>query len=211
MASIRRHRGKWQVQVRRKGFPALSKAFLAKEDALRWAREQERAVDRGEILQPVSIARPQTFLSEILDRYEAEVSSHKRSLSDRYHLRPIRAAVSRKTPAELAPADLARFRDTRLKVVSASTVRKEMTLLISVLSVANKEWGETFHLEGFKAVRKPKAARGRERRIEELEWSPLLAAFKRCRSQLVQDVFQFAIADRPPSTGPLSNLVQGRP
>ncbi len=150
-------------------------------------------MDRGEILQPVSIARPQTFLSEILDRYEAEVSSRKRSISDRYHLRPIRAAVSHKTPAELAPADLARFRDNRLKVVSASTVRKEMTLLISVLSVANKEWGETFHLEGFKAVRKPKAARGRERRIEELEWSPLLAALKGCRSQLVQDVFQFAL------------------
>ncbi len=194
MASIRRRRGKWQVQVRRKGFPALSKAFVAKEDALRWAREQERAVDRGE--NPKSTISDTTlrFLSEILDKYEVEVSSRKRSQSDRFHLRPLRSAMADKAASELAPADLAAFREARLKSVSPSTVRKEMTLLISVLTVANREWGESFHLDGFKAVRKPIAARGRERRIEPSEWSPLVEAVDQCRNPLVGQVFRFAVA-----------------
>ena len=194
MASIRKHRGKWQVQVRRKGCPAFSKAFLAKDDALRWAREQERALDRGENPKPLISDSPKRFLSEILDRYEVEVSSCKRSTSDRFHLRPIRAAIGDKNATDLNPADLAAFREMRLKVVSPSTVRKEMTLLISVLTLANREWGEVFHLDGFKAVRKPKASKGRDRRIDTSEWLSLMEAVKGRRNPLIGQVIQFALA-----------------
>jgi integrase len=101
--------------------------------------------------------------------------------------------VGHKATSELTPADLAAFRDARLKAVSSSTVRKEVTLLISVLTVANREWGETFLLDDFKAVRKPLAARGRDRRIEPSEWSPLMEAVRGCRNPLVSQVFQFAL------------------
>ncbi len=194
MATVRRHRGKWQVQVRRKGCSALSKSFLAKDDALRWAREQERAVDRGENPKAATSISPQRFLSEILIRYEAEVSSRKRSPSDRCHLRPIKAAFGDKATTALAPTDLAAYREARLRTVSNSTVRKEMTLLLSVLSVANLEWGESFQLDGFKAVRKPQAPRGRERRIEAHEWSPLIEAIDGRKNPLIGQVFQFALA-----------------
>jgi integrase len=193
MATFRKRGNTWQVQVRRVAYPPIAKTFQDKRDAICWAREQERAVDRGESLPTAYIVRPQTFLSEIFDRYEAEVSSCKRSLSDRFHLRPIRAAVGHKATSELTPADLAAFRDARLKAVSSSTVRKEVTLLISVLTVANREWGETFLLDDFKAVRKPLAARGRDRRIEPSEWSPLMEAVRGCRNPLVSQVFQFAL------------------
>jgi integrase len=134
------------------------------------------------------------FLSEIFDRYEIEVSSRKRSPSDRFHLRPIRASIGHKAPSELAPTDLAAFREERLKAVSPSTVRKEMTLLVNILTVASREWGEPLQLDGFKAVRKPAAARGRERRIETTEWSSLLEAVGERRNPLFAQVFQFALS-----------------
>lgn len=74
MASIRKHRGKWQVQVRRKGLPLISKTFTAREDALRWSRETERRVDTVEISFTPVCDEPLRFLSEILDRYERQVS-----------------------------------------------------------------------------------------------------------------------------------------
>jgi hypothetical protein len=37
MASVRKHRGRWQVRVRRHGV-ALTKTFTLKQDAEQWAR-----------------------------------------------------------------------------------------------------------------------------------------------------------------------------
>ena len=45
MANIRKRGARWQVQIRRFGRPPLSKSFLAKDDAVRWSREQERLAD----------------------------------------------------------------------------------------------------------------------------------------------------------------------
>ena len=45
MATLRKRGAKWQVQVRRNGFTSLTKTFHLREDALRWAREQEQHLD----------------------------------------------------------------------------------------------------------------------------------------------------------------------
>lgn len=45
MASIRKRRGKWQVQIRRTGHGAISKTFTVRKDALEWARDAERQAD----------------------------------------------------------------------------------------------------------------------------------------------------------------------
>jgi hypothetical protein len=74
MASIRKRGSKWQVQIRRNGLPAINRTFIAKDDAIRWAREQDRAVDRGETFPSTIGDTRQTFLSEIMDRYVQEVS-----------------------------------------------------------------------------------------------------------------------------------------
>jgi hypothetical protein len=44
MAIFRKRGTKWQVQFRREGHSS-SKTFHLKEDALRWAREQELRID----------------------------------------------------------------------------------------------------------------------------------------------------------------------
>ena len=48
MANIRKRGDKWQVQVRRLGFPNRSRSFNRHEEAKAWARAQELAMDRLE-------------------------------------------------------------------------------------------------------------------------------------------------------------------
>ncbi len=135
MANIRRRGSKWQVQIRRQGFPAITKSFIAREDAVRWSREQERLMDTGDWRRDRSSG---CLLADLLSRYEKEVSPRKRSKSDTFHLRQIaRHPIARLTVRELSAESSARFRDDRLKSVSGSTVRKEMSLLGRVLNHAN--------------------------------------------------------------------------
>jgi hypothetical protein len=49
MATIRKKRSKWQVQVRRKGMRPVSRTFLLHKDAEAWARQMEVQIDRAEI------------------------------------------------------------------------------------------------------------------------------------------------------------------
>ena len=49
MATIRKHRDKWQVQIRRAGVQPMSKSFMLRKDALEWARHIERQADRQEL------------------------------------------------------------------------------------------------------------------------------------------------------------------
>ena len=67
MANIRKRGDKWQVQVRRLGFPNRSRSFKRHEEAKAWARAQELAMDRLEegVYQPVICK-----LSPILREYQ---------------------------------------------------------------------------------------------------------------------------------------------
>lgn len=192
MATIRKRDSKWQVQIRRKGYPAISKSFLAKEDATRWAREQERRLDRGERCEQPSAS---CLVAELLDRYEKEVSPRKRSSSDTFHLRQIgRHPVAKLSISELSTEAVARFREDRLKCVAPSTVRKEMALLGQVLKHAHAEWGVPIGVNPVSLVRKPPSSKGRERRISGDELQALDKAFAKCRNAIFRDVFRFALA-----------------
>ena len=192
MATIRKRGSKWQVQIRRNGHSAISKSFLAKEDAVRWGREQERRLDRGERCDQVSAS---CLLADLLDRYGKEVSPQKRSRSDIFHLRQIgRHAVATLSIRELSTEAVARFREDRLKHVAPPTVRKELALLGQVLKHAHAEWGVPFDVNPVSLVRKPPSSKGRERRISDDELQALERALDECRNGLVRQVFRFALA-----------------
>jgi hypothetical protein len=68
MASIRKHRGKWQVQIRRLGSPATSKSFINRKDAENWARQTEVQIDQKSLPQdPRQLAR--YTLGELVVRF----------------------------------------------------------------------------------------------------------------------------------------------
>ena len=47
MATFRRRIGKWEVRVRRYNNKTISKTFIQKEDANKWARETETQIEKG--------------------------------------------------------------------------------------------------------------------------------------------------------------------
>ena len=52
MASINLRGDRWQVRVRRKGHATETRSFATKQDAERWARLLEVAMDRGSHIRP---------------------------------------------------------------------------------------------------------------------------------------------------------------
>ena len=46
MATIRKLRDKWQVIIRRKNYPNISKVFIQKSLANKWAKETELAMEK---------------------------------------------------------------------------------------------------------------------------------------------------------------------
>lgn len=196
MASIRKRGTKWQVQIRRDGFPLVTRTFIAKDDAQRWGRDQERLMDRGEWSPADPVREAQQTLGEVIARYGKEVTPLKRaSESETHHLRQItRHPISKLQVTRLSSADVATFRDDRLKTVAGSTVRKELGLLANILKTARNEWGLTASPEIVGAVRKPPAARGRDRRLLPGELDALLKALSQCRNKTVRRVFLFALA-----------------
>jgi hypothetical protein len=66
MATIR-NRGEyqWEVQIRRKGYPAQRKTFETKADAQAWARMIESEMDRGVFVSRAEAER--TLFSDLID------------------------------------------------------------------------------------------------------------------------------------------------
>ena len=78
MATItQRSTGLYQVKIRKQGFPSLSKTFKIKKDAEAWARMTESGMERG--LWRDTTQAETTSLASALERYQKEVSVHKRS------------------------------------------------------------------------------------------------------------------------------------
>ena len=75
MATIRKHRGKWQTIVRRKGQGSASKTLYFRRDAKRWARDQEQKLDNGTF---GKLAPQEVTLAELLTRYRDTITVTKK-------------------------------------------------------------------------------------------------------------------------------------
>ena len=78
MASIRNRNGVWQARITRKGQTSISKSFLSKQDAERWARQIESEIDRGTYTNTALAER--TLFRDIIERYIQEVTLQTRSM-----------------------------------------------------------------------------------------------------------------------------------
>lgn len=77
--------------------------------------------------------------------------------------------------AAMKSMDVAEWRDARMVEVSPSTVHRELCLLSHLFTVAQKDWG--FAIQNPVAMtRKPRPAKGRERRLSEAEIDKILDA-----------------------------------
>ncbi len=199
MASFRKRKsGHWQVQVRRKGYPTQTKSFVSKAAAAQWVRSIEYEMDQG-----LFISRTQadtTTVAELLERYLRECTVHKKGAeSESYRIRALlRHPLAIRYVGTLRGVDIAKYRDERLVEVADGSVRRELTILSQVFTVARKEWN-IFVNNSVREISLPAPSVARCRRLQdgptesESEENRLLAACRKCRNPYLLPIVKLAI------------------
>lgn len=193
MATIRQRANRWQCIIKRKGHPPQSKTFNLRKDAERWGRLQERLMDAGQWVDRTEAE--QTTLSELLDRYQREVSPTKRGGKiEAYYINTFKHSfLGKHAVAAITGQLVAKWRDQRLQDVSGSSVSRELTLLSHVFTVAIKEWGFALNHNPVSLVRKPVSNPPRNRVLTDSERKNLLDALSQCRNVWIKPVVLFAM------------------
>lgn len=193
MASIRKRGKKYQVQVRRKGQPPISRTFVTRTDALVWARTTERKADLGEIGPATGDLKT---LGDLIKRYIEEVLPAKRSeYVERYLIGAVlRDPICGNPIATISPRVFGRWRDKRLGEVGPAVVARQLTILRHVFEVARKEWALPVQQNPVALISKPPLPPARDRRLGPNELGALVTGCRTCLNQLVSPAVHFAIA-----------------
>lgn len=194
MATFRKRRGKWQIQIRLNGSPPLSRTFHTKADGQLWARTLEAEADRRGL--PVGLKVLDTItVGDILIRYETEVTPKKRgAVREGMAIRVLlRHPIAKVSLSALTVAKVAHHRDLRLSVVKPSTVCREILLYQHAFKVARNVWGLPIPENPFALVEKPRVSDGRTRRLEPGEWETLREACRRSRNPCILPMVEFAV------------------
>ncbi len=176
MASYRKRKDNWQVQIRRQDHPPLSKSFKLKSDGERWARTIESAIDRGELVASSEPTNTIKTLGDLMTRYRDRVTPQKRG-KDTEALRInkfLSHPLCKINVKSITPPLIAQYRDERLKKVKGDTVRRDLTILSHAFNIAIREWGIPLVINPVSRVDRPKPSKGRDRRVSEDEVQVLL-------------------------------------
>lgn len=137
----------------------------------------------------------QKRIADLLVAYRSEVLPRKKSRSDGFYLdRLVGDEISQLNPETLRPLDIKNYRERRLKLASADTVRRELVLLSHVFTMALSEWGLERPDNPVRVVRKPKANMHRTRRLSDEEWSRFWSEVEKCRVPWFKPMVRLALA-----------------
>ena len=171
MATIRKYRDKINVQIRKKGYPFISKSFVSLTVAKKWAAATETDMERR-----LHIVIPDdTTIGNLLERYTREVLPiHKGHQAERYRVQTLLGFFGGLKLVHLTSKEVAQYRDTRLEEVSPASLKRELVILRRVLTLASKDWGIALPQNPVGMISLPKADKARTRRLEVGEEQRLL-------------------------------------
>ncbi|MGS1094075.1 site-specific integrase [Aquamicrobium terrae] len=194
MATIRKKRDKYHVQIRRKGIAPLSKTFALLADAKEWARHQERLADRGE-LGPDRKELERITLGELVQRYLEEVVPSKKAADiERIMLEAfLRHKICKKRLSELTTADFASYRDERLKTITAKSLKRQLSPLSNMFEVARVDWLLPLRGNPLSDLSLKVKDNKRDRRLREGELDKLLEAGKKTRNPFLIPIVRLAL------------------
>ena len=140
MATIRKRGSRYNVQIRKEGYPSITKTFTHRSVAKKWASSIEADMERH-----LYIEMPdQTTVEELLKRYQRQVlPSHKGQQVERYRLGTLKKHLGSLRLIHLTSKEMASYRDIRLQEISPTSLKRELTILSQVLTVASKDWGSS--------------------------------------------------------------------
>lgn len=179
MASIRRKNGKWQSVVRRSGEATITRTFLSKSDARKWASRVEQGLDKR-ISGVVDRQVLNIPLRAYLERYKEEVSAFKASHNvekyiigkwQRHSLAKL--AIGAITTDKLVPILL----DYRIRF-KPETVRKDFGILRHLFNVAIEQWRIPLIANPVQSLKLPSTAQHAVRRLPRHAWAAFEDAYK---------------------------------
>ncbi len=140
MATIRKHHGKWQVIIRRKGFPHEYKSFATWTDANKHAQDSENKINKGQF-EDLSEAM-KVSLHDALARYRDEIcKTRKWGDLDSYRINKLQTfKIAQYSLARINSNKIVKFRNELAKTMKASTINKYLTLISVVFNTAKTEW-----------------------------------------------------------------------
>ena len=192
VASIRRHRGKWQVRVRRDGV-AVTRSFIVRRDAEQWARHIEAKAGCGDV--PPDIRQlAKITLAELVTRYRDEVTTRKKGAEMETTVLNafLRHPICGKRLSDLTASDFTQYRDQRLQKVKTNTLRRQLNPIQNMFNVARREWGLPIPINPVVALDLKAGYDLRERRVDDEEWERLIAASEDARNPLIQPMMRLA-------------------
>jgi integrase len=141
MATFRKRLGKWEVRVRRFNNKTISKTFLEKEDANKWARDVEVKIEKG-LYEDLSQANTIT-LSELMQTYYRDVTVTKLGHSqEKYKIDKLcRQPIAKLKLSKLTPLQIRKFQDQCLLIYNPSTTNKYITLISVAIKHARQMLG----------------------------------------------------------------------
>ena len=129
MASFIKRNGRWTARIRKTGYPETTKTFANKTSALKWSQRVE--IDPEKFLaEQLPEDHQLRTVGDLLRKYEKEITPKKKGREkEKYRLRILeRSPLSGVSLSELKPHHITKFREDRLRVVSAGTVLKDLGL-----------------------------------------------------------------------------------
>ncbi|WP_226818630.1 site-specific integrase [Acidithiobacillus montserratensis] len=167
----------WQAKVRKQGFPAQSKTFRTKAEAQAWAKAVETDMERGQWRDRSETEA--TTLGQLIERYLREITPEKKGAAQEVsHCQAIlNHDISKCSVATIYSKDTSKYRDDRLRLVSPSTVNRELNILSHAFTVAAQDWGMVLPSGNpILHTRRPKVQDRRDRRLHGDEELRLLEA-----------------------------------
>ena len=136
MAVIRKMGKKWQVIIRRKDHPQLSKCFISKEAAREWARDTEVNIERG--LYANLKAAMGMSLRTLLESYREHITPNKRGAEEESYKigKLIKHELTKVSIARLTVLKIKNFQKELSLTCKPSTINKYVSLIKMALEYA---------------------------------------------------------------------------
>ena len=138
MATFRKRKSRWDVQIRKSGYPTICKTFSHKTDAQKWAVETERPIEIGEYV-PADLANLD-MSGALLGRYGATISVKKRGHEAEFSRlkKAQRHKVATLPLGKMAAFHIAQYRDYCLQLVYTTAVKRGLQLISHSLDIEHK-------------------------------------------------------------------------
>ena len=194
MSTIRKRKGKWFVEIRKKYFKPIRKTFEYKLDAEKYAREKQAEIDKGFL---VSYEQAQsTKLSELLERYRTEITTKKKGATvEDFKIKFLQTLpICDNYLISITPTKIAKLRDQLLLERKPGTVCKYLAFISNCWNIARKEWGINLPDNPVSMIKKPIVKDRRDRILTLEEYEKLLHACSLSKLYSMKGMVIFAYA-----------------